>query len=239
MTFNLRSRVVVEFIGTAFLLMAVVGSGIMAERLSGGNVALALLANTVATGAALVAIILAFGPISGAHLNPVVSLADAIEHGLSWSEAGAYALAQLSGGIAGTLVAHAMFALPLVSLSRHVRHGPAQMLSEFVATFGLVCVIWGCARSRPTAAPFAVGGYITAAYWFTASTSFANPAVTVARSLSDTFAGIRPSDAPYFILAQIAGAIAATVVFRWLVPGLPAVAKNVVARETERVGGGA
>jgi glycerol uptake facilitator-like aquaporin len=230
---SLSRRVVTEFLGTAFLVAAVVGSGIMAERLSGGNVALALLANTIATGAALVALILALGPISGAHLNPVVSLADAIEHGLSWPEAGAYSVAQFSGGIAGTLVAHAMFALPLVFLSQHVRRGPAQMLSECVATFGLLCVIWGCARSRPTAAPFAVGSYITAAYWFTASTSFANPAVTVARSLSDTFAGIRPGDAPYFILAQIAGATAATVLFRWLVPGLPAVAKNVVTRESE------
>jgi len=233
MTASLSRRVAAEFLGTAFLVAGVVGSGIMAERLSAGNVALALLANTIATGAALVALILAFGPISGAHLNPVVSLADAIEHGLSWSEAGAYSLAQLSGGIAGTLVAHAMFALPLVSLSQHVRHGPAQMLSEFVATFGLLCVIWGCARSRPSTAAFAVGSYITAAYWFTASTSFANPAVTVARSLSDTFAGIRPADAPYFILAQIAGAVAATVLFRWLVPSLPVVAKNVVERETE------
>jgi len=195
-TTSLPKRVAAEFLGTAFLVAAVVGSGIMAERLSAGNVALALLANTITTGAALVALILAFGPISGAHLNPVVSLADAIERGLGWSEAGAYSLAQLSGGIAGTLVAHAMFALPLVSLSRQVRHGPAQMLSEFVATFGLVCVIGGCARSRPTAAPFAVGSYITAAYWFTASTSFANPTVTVARTLSDTFAGIRPADAP-------------------------------------------
>ena len=232
---RLSRRVAAEFVGSAFLVAAVVGSGIMAERLSGGNVALALLANAIATGAALVALILAFGAVSGAHFNPVVSLADAIERGLSWSEAGAYSLAQFSGGIAGTLVAHAMFALPLISLSRHVRHGAAQILSEFVATFGLVCVIWGCARSRPPAAPFAVGSYITAAYWFTASTSFANPAVTLARTLSDTFAGIRPADAPYFILVQIAGAVAATVLFRWLVPSLPAVAKNVVARETERV----
>jgi glycerol uptake facilitator-like aquaporin len=231
---NLSRRVVAEFVGTAFLVAAVVGSGTMAERLSAGNVALALLANTVATGAALVALILAFGPISGAHLNPVVSLADAIEHGLSWSEAGVYSLAQLSGGIAGTLVAHAMFGLSLISLSHHARSGPAQVFSEFVATFGLVCVIWGCARSRPSAAPFAVGSYITAAYWFTASTSFANPAVTVARSLSDTFAGIRPSNAPYFVLAQIAGAVAATALFRWLVPSLPMVAKHVVAREGER-----
>jgi glycerol uptake facilitator-like aquaporin len=232
---SLSRRVAAEFLGTAFLVAAVVGSGIMAERLSAGNVALALLANTIATGAALVALILAFGPVSGAHLNPAVSLADAIEHGLSWSEAGFYSLAQFSGGIAGTLVAHAMFALPPISLSRHARHGPAQMLSEFVATLGFLCVIWGCARSRPTAAPFAVGSYITAAYWFTASTSFANPAVTVARSLSDTFAGIRPADAPYFILAQIAGAGAATLLFRWLVPGLPAVAKNVIGGETEQL----
>src|SRR5436309_12516457 len=144
-TTSLPKRVAAEFLGAAFLVAAVVGSGIMAVRLSGGNVALALLANTIATGAALVAVILAFGPISGAHLNPAVSLADAIERGLSWSEAGAYSLAQFIGGIAGTLVAHAMFALPLVSLSQHVRHGPAQMLSEFVATFGLLCVIWGCA----------------------------------------------------------------------------------------------
>ena len=232
-TTSLPKRVAAEFLGTAFLVAAVVGSGIMAERLSAGNVALALLANTITTGAALVALILAFGPISGAHLNPVVSLVDAIELGLSWSEAGAYSLAQLSAGIAGTLVAHAMFAVPLISLSHHVRHGPAQGFSEFVATFGLLCVIWGCARSHPTAAPFAVGSYITAAYWFTASTSFANPAVTVARSLSDTFAGIRPADAPYFILAQIAGAIAATILFRWLISSLPAAAKNVVARERE------
>ncbi|PYV73571.1 MAG: aquaporin family protein [Acidobacteria bacterium] len=232
-TTSLPKRVAAEFLGTAFLVAAVVGSGIMAERLSAGNVALALLANTITTGAALVALILAFGPISGAHLNPVVSLVDAIELGLSWSEAGAYSLAQLSAGIAGTLVAHAMFAVPLISLSHHVRHGPAQVFSEFVATFGLLCVIWGCARSHPTAAPFAVGSYITAAYWFTASTSFANPAVTVARSLSDTFAGIRPADAPYFILAQIAGAIAATILFRWLISSLPAAAKNVVARERE------
>jgi len=232
-TTSLPKRVAAEFLGTAFLVAAVVGSGIMPERLSAGNVALALLANTITTGAALVALILAFGPISGAHLNPVVSLVDAIELGLSWSEAGAYSLAQLSNGIAGTLVAHAMFAVPLISLSHHVRHGPAQVFSEFVATFGLLCVIWGCARSHPTAAPFAVGSYITAAYWFTASTSFANPAVTVARSLSDTFAGIRPADAPYFILAQIAGAIAATILFRWLISSLPAAAKNVVARERE------
>jgi glycerol uptake facilitator-like aquaporin len=232
---SLSRRVVAEFLGTAFLVTAVVGSGIMAERLSGGNAALALLANTIATGAALVALIFAFGAVSGAHFNPVVSFADALEHGLPYREAFAYATAQLTGGVFGTLIAHLMFRLSLISLSQHPRSGPAQIFSEFVATFGLLCVIWGCARSRSNAAAFAVGSYIAAAYWFTASTSFANPAVTIARSLSDTFAGIRPADVPYFILAQIAGAIAATILFRWLVPSLPDVAKNVVARETERV----
>jgi glycerol uptake facilitator-like aquaporin len=228
---NLSRRVVAEFLGTAFLVAAVVGSGVMAERLAGGNVALALLANAIATGAALVALILAFGPISGAHFNPAVSLADALERGLPFGEAGVYAIAQVSGGILGTVIAHWMFGLSLISLSHHVRSGPAQIFSEFVATFGLLCVIWGCARSRSSAAAFAVGSYIVGAYWFTASTSFANPAVTIARSLTDTFAGIRPADVPYFVLAQIAGAGAATLLFRWLVPGLPAVAKNVVARE--------
>ena len=215
---SLGARMAAEFLGTAFLVAAVVGSGIMAERLAGGNVALTLLANTIATGAALVALLLAFGPISGAHLNPVVSVADAIEGGVSWRDALLYIVAQLLGGIAGTIAAHAMFGLPLFSLSRHVRSGPAQFLSEFIATFGLVCVIWGCSRSRPGAVPFAVGSYITAAYWFTASTSFANPAVTIARSLSDTFAGIRPADTPLFIVAQAAGGIAATFLFRWLLP---------------------
>jgi glycerol uptake facilitator-like aquaporin len=232
---SLSRRVAAEFLGTAFLVAAVVGSGIMAERLSGGNVALALLVNTIATGAALVALILAFAPVSGAHFNPVVSFADALEHGLSYGEAAVYSLAQIGGGIAGTLIAHLMFGLSLISLSQHARSGPAQIFSEFVATFGLLCVIWGCARSRSNAATFAVGSYIAAAYWFTASTSFANPAVTIARSLSDTFAGIRPVDVPYFVLAQIAGAGAATLLFRWFVPSLPAVAKNVVARETGQV----
>ena len=232
---SLSRRVVAEFVGTGLLVAAVVGSGIMDERLSGGNVALALLANTIATGAALVALILAFGAVSGAHFNPVVSFADALEHGLPYREAFAYTVAQLAGGIFGTLIAHLMFRLSLISLSQHARSGPAQIFSEFVATFGLLCVIWGCARSRSNAAAFAVGSYIAAAYWFTASTSFANPAVTIARSLSDTFAGVRPADLPYFILAQIAGAGAATILFRWLVPSLPDVARNVVAGETERV----
>jgi glycerol uptake facilitator-like aquaporin len=230
---TLLRRLVAEFVGTAFLVAAVVSSGIMAERLSGGNVALALLANTVATGAALVAIILAFGPISGAHLNPVVSLATAIEGGLSWPEAGAYSIAQVSGGAAGTLLAHAMFTIPLISFSRHIRAGSSQILSEFVATFGLLCVIWGCSRSRPTVTPFAIGAYITAAYWFTASTSFANPAVTIARSLSDTFAGIRPGDAPAFVVAQVAGGLAATFLFRWLAPELPESAKGVTVPHEE------
>ena len=225
---NLSAKVAAEFLGTAFLVAAVVGSGIMAERLAGGNVALALLANTIATGAALVALILAFGPVSGAHLNPVVSLADALEGGLAWRETFPYISAQVFGGICGTIAAHGMFGLPLVSFSKHIRSGPGQYLSEFIATFGLLCVIWGCSRTRSSAVPFAVGSYITAAYWFTASTSFANPAVTIARCLSDTFAGIRPADVPLFIVAQFAGGIAATILFRWLVPSLPSGAKDVV-----------
>ena len=225
---NLRTRAVAEFLGTTFLVAAVVGSGVMAERLSGGNVALALLANTVATGTALVALILAFGSISGAHLNPVVSLANAIEGGLAWGETPAYILAQVLGGVAGTILAHGMFAQTLLSFSRHERSGLAQILSEFVATFGLLCVIWGCSRSRPNAVAFAVGSYITAAYWFTASTSFANPAVTIARSLSDTFSGIRPADVLPFVIAQLAGGLAATFLFRWLVPSLESSAKEMV-----------
>jgi glycerol uptake facilitator-like aquaporin len=225
---NLRARIVAEFLGTAFLVAAVVGSGIMAERLSAGNLALALLANTIATGAALVALLLTFGPISGAHLNPVVSLADAMEGGLAWSETLPYLAAQIFGGVCGTLAAHAMFGLPPVSLSRHIRGGPAQFLSELIATFGLLSVIWGCSRSRSSIAPFAVGSYITAAYWFTSSTSFANPAVSIARCLSDTFAGIRPGDVPLFVVAQFAGGIAATILFRWLRPSLPSEAKDVV-----------
>jgi glycerol uptake facilitator-like aquaporin len=213
---GLFRRVVAEFVGTLFLLAAVVGSGVMAEKLAGGNIAVALLANTIATGAALVALILAFGPVSGAHLNPAVTLADAWQGGISWRETPAYIAAQLAGAFAGVAVAHLMFGLALFSASTHVRTGPAQMFSEFIATFGLLCVIWGCARHRPSAVPFAVGAYITAAYWFTASTSFANPAVTLARSASNTFAGIRPADAAGFIAAQLAGAFAATFLFRWL-----------------------
>jgi glycerol uptake facilitator-like aquaporin len=210
---------VAELIGTAFLLAAVVGSGIMGERLAAGNVALALLANTVATGTALVALILAFGPISGAHFNPAVSFADASQGGLTWSMASAYAVAQAAGAIVGVGAADYMFEEPLYAWSRHARSGISQAFSEGVATFGLLAVIWGCSRRRPAiAVPFAVGAYITAAYWFTASTSFANPAVTIGRALTDTFAGIRPADVPGFLVAQLLGAAAATTLFRWLVP---------------------
>src|SRR5271168_4084226 len=215
---TISRRLTAEFLGTAFLVAAVIGSGIMGERLAGGNVELALLANTMATGAALVALILAFGPVSGAHLNPAVTLSIALEKGISWLESLQYVVVQMLGGITGAVAAHLMFGLTAVSLSHHARSGPAQFLSEFIATFGLVCVIWGCSRSRPEAVPYAVGAYITAAYWFTSSTSFANPAVTVARSISDTFAGIRPSDAPLFVVAQLLGAISATLLFRCLLP---------------------
>jgi len=228
MRMSLPRRVIAEFLGTGLLVAAVIGSGIMGDRLAGGNVALALLANTIATGAALVALILTFGPLSGAHLNPAVTLADALEGGLPWSEASCYVVAQALGGIAGAVVTHLMFELPPVFFSRHVRSGPAQFLSESIATFGLLSVIWGCSRTRSHVVPFAVGAYITAAYWFTASTSFANPAVTIARSMSDTFAGIRPADVPAFVLAQLTGAIGATFLFRWLIPSLPSTAKDVV-----------
>jgi glycerol uptake facilitator-like aquaporin len=221
MKFALRARITAEFLGTAFLVAAVIGSGIMGEQLACGNVAIALLANTIATGAALVALILTFGPISGAHFNPAVTLADALEHGIPWAEVPAYIVAQCAGGILGAVVAHLMFGLRWYSLSSHSRHGWAVIFSEFVATFGLLSVVWGCSRLRTQSVPFAVASYIVAAYWFTASTSFANPAVTIARSLSDTFAGIRPADVPSFIAAQLAGAVAATALFRWLLPKLP------------------
>lgn len=215
---DLPRRAAAEFVGTLFLLAAVVGSGIMGDRLAAGNVAIALLANTLATSAALMAIILAFGPISGAHLNPAVSLADAWWGGLRWSETPVYIAAQISGAFAGVAAAHLMFGLPLFSISSHVRSGPNQAFSEFVATFGLLSVIWGCARTRPASVPLAVGAYIAGAYWFTASTSFANPAVTLARSFSNTFAGIRPADAAPFIAAELAAAFCATILFRWLTP---------------------
>jgi glycerol uptake facilitator-like aquaporin len=215
---SLSRRALAEAIGTALLLGTVVGSGIMGERLSAGNVAIALLANAVATGAGLVALILTFGPISGAHFNPAVTLAEASQGGLSWRDVPIYVVAQFSGAFVGVAAADAMFDEPIFFPSRHVRAGGSQLLSEFIATFGLLAVIWGCARRRPTTIPFAVGAYITAAYWFTASTSFANPAVTLARSATDTFAGIRPIDVPGFVLAELAGAAAATALFRWLLP---------------------
>ncbi len=214
---SLSRRVVAEAVGTALLLATVVGSGIMGERQAGGNVAIALLANALATGAGLVALILTFGGISGAHFNPAVTVADATQRGLAWKDVAPYIIAQVAGAFAGVALAHVMFGEPLFSASRHVRAGLGQLAAEFTATFGLVSVIWGCSRSRPTATPFAVAAYITAAYWFTSSTSFANPAVTLARAASDTFAGIRP------------GAASATALFRWLLPNLPAVAGRVMA----------
>lgn len=215
------------------LLAAIVGSGVMAERLSGGNIAVALLANTLATGAALVALILTFGPISGAHFNPAVTMVDASQGGLRWSDVPGYIMAQTGGAIIGVATAHLMFGLQVLMVSEHARSGGAQMFSEFVATFGLLAVIWGCSRRRSEAVPFAVAAYITAAYWFTASTSFANLAVTLARALTDTFAGIAPSDVPGFILGQMLGASSATVLFKWLVPTLPATANDVVLPQTE------
>jgi len=214
---SLSKRVIAEMLGTALLVAAVVGSGIMGESLSAGNVAIALLANAIATGAALVALILTFRPISGAHLNPLVTLGMATRKLMPWSEVTLYVGAQSVGGVMGTLLAHVMFGKELYSLSHHQRSGLAQLVSEFVAAFGLLCVIWGCLKiSSALPVPIAVASYITAAYWFTASTSFANPAVTVARSITDTFSGIRPLDVPGFILAQVAGAITATLLFRWL-----------------------
>jgi len=214
----LAKRVVAEALGTFFLLAAVVGSGIMAERLANGNTALALLANTAATGAALVALIISFASLSGAHFNPIVTLSFALRHDLLWREVAVYLPAQVAGGIAGVVAANLMFGLPAVFLSQHPRTGMAQLFSEFIATLGLVSVILAASRSTVAVVAVAVGAYISAAYWFTASTSFANPAVTVARCLSDTFAGIRPVDVLGFVLAQLTGGIAATVLFGWLLP---------------------
>lgn len=223
-----------EAVGTALLLATVVGSGIMAERLAGGNIAIALLANTISTGAGLVALILTFGSISGAHFNPAVTLVDAWQGGLPWREVPGYVIAQVLGALLGVASAHLMFGDPIFFASHHERSGLAMMFSEFIATFGLLSVIWGCSKNRPTAVPFAVGTYITAAYWFTASTSFANPAVTLARSLTDTFSGIRPIDAPGFILAQFIGAFVATALFRWLNPALPVVADKLLVPHEKR-----
>jgi glycerol uptake facilitator-like aquaporin len=215
---DLARRAIAEAVGTALLLAVVVGSGIMGERLADGNVAIALLANSLATGAGLAVLILVFGPVSGAHFNPVVTLADASMGRFAWRETPVYLGVQLLGALAGVACAHLMFGEPLFVASQHVRTGAGQWWSEFVATFGLLCVIWGCVRNRPAAVPFAVGAYIMAAYWFTASTSFANPAVTLARAFTDSFAGIRPTDAWGFMAAQVLGAGAATAFMAWLIP---------------------
>ncbi len=209
-------RLFAEWLGTLFLLATVVGSGIMAERLADGNVAIALLGNTIPTGAILVVLILVFGPVSGAHFNPAVTLAFAIRKQIPAADSGLYVLAQVAGGIAGTVIAHLMFDNPLIDPSTTMRTGMGQWSGEFVATFGLVATILGCLKSRAEAVPYAVGLYITAGYWFTSSTSFANPAVTVARSLTNTFSGIIPDHAPGFIAMQLLGAVAATVVMGWL-----------------------
>ena len=213
---SLPKRLVAESIGTAFLLAAVVGSGIMAQRLAGGNGALALLCNTLPTGAILAVLILTFGPISGAHFNPAVSLAFSLRRELPWPHMATYIAAQIVGGMIGVWAAHLMFELPLWQISANARTGAGQWLAEFVATFGLLLTILGCVARTPAAVPYAVGLYITAAYWFTASTSFANPAVTIARSLSDTFAGIAPTGVVAFIAAQFLGMLAAVVLGHWL-----------------------
>jgi glycerol uptake facilitator-like aquaporin len=213
---SLPRRVAAEALGTGLLVATVVGSGIMAEKLAGGNVAMALLGNTIPTGAILVVLILALGPISGAHFNPAVSLVMAVNGGLRWRELGPYVAAQVIGGCLGTLAAHGMFELPLLQIATKARTGPAQWFAEFVATFGLLVTILALVRFRIEAVPLAVGLYITAAYWFTASTSFANPAVTIARSLTDTFAGIAPADAPMFVLVQAIGALAGMMLMVWL-----------------------
>lgn len=215
---SLAQRSVAECLGTAFLLAAVVGSGIMAQKLAGGNNALALLCNTLPTGAILTVLILMFGPISGAHFNPAVSMAFALRRELSWLDAVTYIVVQIVGAVIGVWIAHLMFELPVWQVSLNVRTGTGQWLAEFVATFGLLLTILGCVARTPTAVPYAVGLYITSAYWFTASTSFANPAVTVARSLSDTFAGIAPTGVAAFIAAQFVGMLAAVVLGRWFWP---------------------
>ncbi len=214
--FDLKRRLVAEGLGTALLVAVVVGSGIMGEQLAGGNAAIALLGNTLATGAALVVLILIFSQISGAHFNPVVSLSFAMQGKMPWQELAAYVAVQIAGGIAGTILAHVMFGLPLIQASTHVRTGIGVWMGEVVASFGLLATILGCLRTRPEAVPYAVGLFIAAGYWFTSSTSFANPAVTIARALTDTFSGIRPVDVPGFIVAQVAGAIMAAGLIRWL-----------------------
>ena len=217
--FDLPRRSAAEFFGTWLLVATVVGSGIMAERLAGGNVAVALLGNTIATGAILVVLIAMLGPISGAHFNPAVSLVFAVAGELPIAAFAVYLVAQVAAGIAGTITAHLMFDMPVLQLSEHVRQGPSQFLSEVIATFGLLATILGCRRFRPEMIPVAVALYVVAGYWFTASTCFANPAVAIARSLTNTFSGIRPVDAPWFILAEIIGALLAAVFLRWLLAG--------------------
>ncbi len=214
--FSLSRRLLAEALGTALLLAIVIGSGIMGERLAGGNLAIALLGNTLATGAGLVVLITIFGPLSGAHFNPAVTLVFALRREIGWSMAAAYVAAQILGGLVGVGTAHAMFAEPILQISTKLRDGPAQVFAEFIATFGLIAAILGSIRFRAEATPMIVGLYITAAYWFTASTAFANPAVTVARSLSNTFAGIAPASAPLFIVGQLLGATCACLLFGWL-----------------------
>lgn len=214
--FDLKRRLVAEGLGTALLVATVVGSGIMGEQLAGGNAAIALLGNTLATGAALVVLILIFGAISGAHFNPVVSLSFAVQRRLPWKDFFSYIAVQVVGGVSGAVLAHIMFDLPLITASTHARTGMGVWTGEVVASFGLLATILGCLRTRPDAVPYAVGLFITAGYWFTSSTSFANPAVTIARALSDTFAGIRPEDVPAFIAAQVVGAAIATGLVKWL-----------------------
>ena len=231
---TLFRRLAAEFLGTSLLLAAIVGSGIMGERLSGGNVAIALLANSIATGAVLVALILTFGSLSGAHFNPVVSLASAFQGQQRWSEVPFYIVAQLAGALSGVLAAHLMFGLPMFFRSQHARSGGAQIFSEAFATLGLLIVIAICTRFQSQGTPIAVGAYITGAYWLTSSTSFANPAVTLARSLTDTFAGIRPADVPGFLLGQCAGLTIAVLLCRWLLPSELNVGSSGAAEDTQR-----
>lgn len=230
---ELSRRLVAEALGTAFLLAIVIGSGIMGERLAAGNQCLALLANTLSTGAGLVVLILVFGPISGAHFNPAVTVAEAAVGAVPWRVVPLYLCAQASGAFAGVAAAHFMFVEPLFFASTHARTGSAQLFSELIATFGLLLTIWGTARARPSVTPFAVGAYITSAYWFTSSTSFANPVVTLARAASNTFAGIRPSDVPGFVAAQLLGAVAATALVSWLVPSPSKVAAQAASPSRE------
>ena len=226
-------RALAEWLGTAFLLAAVVGSGIMAERLAGGNAALALLCNSLATGAILAVLILIFGPVSGGHFNPAVSLAFALRGELPWPALAIYVACQIAGGVLGVWAAHLMFELPILQLSGKLRGGFGQLAAEAIATFGLLLTIFGCIARTPAATPYAVGLYITAAYWFTASTSFANPAVTIARAFSDTFAGIRLGDAPAFIAAQLVGALCGLLLASWLLAAVPADSTNKAHQAAE------